>query len=123
MARAGEHGAGQVAAARCLNGLAAGRLAVAAGGFNKRGKEMDQNITGAATVELPDGHQLRGCAWIYVPTGRAGFGTFTVMWGDPRRVLDAGQTVTLTFDSGRQAHIIGREADIMRLHFVLDALP
>ena len=118
-ARAGEQGAGQVAATRCFNGRAAERTVVTAGGFQERDRGMDRNITGGATVSLPDGHQLRGSAWIYVPAGRQGFGTFTVMWGDPRRVLESG-SVTLTFDSGRQAKIVGREADIIRLHFVLD---
>jgi len=92
---------------------------VTAGGVSERGIEMDRNITGGATVSLPDGHQLRGSAWIYVPAGRNGFGTFTVMWGDPRRVLENGE-VTLTFDSGRTAKIVAKEADIMRLHFELD---
>lgn len=122
VARVGEQSAGQVAAARCLSGLAAGRMAVAAGGVLKRERGMDRNITGAATVKLPDGHQLRGSAWIYVPNGRKGFGTFTVMWGDPRRALENG-SVTLTFDSGRQAKIVAKEADIIRLHFELDTLP
>jgi hypothetical protein len=119
MARVGERDAGQVAAAACLGAGAAGRLAVTAGGVLERERGMDRNITGAATVKLPDGHQLRGSAWIYVPAGRKGFGTFTVMWGDPRRALENG-SVTLTFDSGRTAKIIGREADIIRLHFELD---
>lgn len=81
---------------------------------------MDCNITGGATVALPDGHHLRGSAWIYVPSGKAGFGTFTVMWGDPRRVLDNGGSVTLTFDSGRQTKIVGTDADIIRLHFIVE---
>ena len=80
---------------------------------------MDQNIMGSATVRLPDGHELRGSAWIYVPAGRNGFGTFTVLWGDPRRALK-NANVTLTFDSGRKAQIVGKEADIIRLHFVVD---
>lgn len=122
MARAGEQDAGQVAAAACLGAGAAGRLAVTAGGVLERERGMDRNITGAATVKLPDGHQLRGSAWIYVPAGRKGFGTFTVMWGDPRRALENG-SITLTFDSGRTAKIIGREADIIRLHFELDGVP
>lgn len=119
MARAGGESACQVAAARCVNGFAAGRLDKAAGGVQRRSNSMDRNITGGATVSLPDGHQLRGSAWIYVPAGRNGFGTFTVMWGDPRRVLENGN-VTLTFDSGRTAKIVAKEADIMRLHFELD---
>lgn len=81
---------------------------------------MDCNITGAAMVKLPDGHQLRGSAWIYVPHGRKGFGTFTTMWGDPRRALDGDRKITLIFDSGRTARVVGTEADIIRLHFVLD---
>lgn len=72
---------------------------------------------GAATVKLPDGHELRGSAWVFVPYGRKGFGTFTVMWGDPRRILENGGTVTLKFDSGKTARIVGTEADLMRLHF------
>lgn len=83
-------------------------------------REMDENVVGAASVMLPDGHECRGSAWVYVPAGRPGFGTFTVIWGDPRPVVQLGKPVTLTFDSGRTAQIVGREADIIRLHFVVD---
>lgn len=81
---------------------------------------MDQNVMGGATVRLNDGHELRGSAWVYVPYGRKGFGTFTVLWGAPRRALNGNRKITLTFDSGRTARIVGTEADIMRLQFVLD---
>lgn len=82
-------------------------------------REMDENVVGVATVTLPDGHHCRGSAWLFLPVGRSGFGVFTVCFGDPRRVVELGQPVTLTFDSGRKARIIGREADIIRLHFVV----
>lgn len=83
-------------------------------------REMDENLVGMASVTLPGGHQCRGSAWVYIPAGRSGFGVFTVCWGDPRQVVEFGKPVTLTFDSGRQAQIIGREADIIRLHFTVD---
>ena len=81
---------------------------------------MDRNIAGDASVMLPDGHELRGSAWVYVPTGRQAFGVFTVCWGNPRLAVNLGGPITLTFKSGKQARIVGKEANIIQLHFTVD---
>lgn len=81
---------------------------------------MDHNFVGMAALTLPNGHHCRGSAWVYVPAGKPGFGVFTVCWGDPRQVMELGKPVILIFDSGRETRIVGRQANIIRLEFVVD---